>query len=151
MMGMDSLIWLINLQFAPKLSQSPGMIDVIQFALLLLHRIINEYCTYRTRGKRHHRNLTTSRNFPKIVMYSYLKMCMQMWDGGPVGLRSFVERLTTCSSALFKIRQAIRLGLMPVSLDELIWFSGKAITTPWETPNMASDRENANSGCTGNP
>ena len=70
------------------------------------------------RKKRHHRNLKTSHTVPRIVMYSYLKMCMQMWDDGPMGLRSFVERLTTCSSALFKIRQAIRLGLITISLDE---------------------------------
>ena len=44
-------------------------------------------------------------------MYSYLKMCMQLWDDGPMGLRSFVDRLTTCSSALFKIRQALRLAM----------------------------------------
>ena len=73
--------------------------------------------TYRMRGKRHHRNIT-SQSFPKIVMYSYLKMCMQMWDGGPVGLRSFVERLTTCSSALFKIRQALRLALNIILMNE---------------------------------
>ena len=83
-------------------------------------------------------------------MYSYLKMCMQLWDDGPMGLRSFVERLTTCSSALFKIRQALRLALNMILMNESD-FSGKASTTPKGNQNMASDRENANSGCTGNP
>ena len=88
--------------------------DVIPFALLLLDRSES----YRMRGKRHHRNLKTSRTVPRIVMYNYLKMCMQMWDGGLAGLKSFVERLTTCSSALFKIRQAFRLALNTILMNE---------------------------------
>ena len=76
-------------------------------------------CIYRLRVRRHHKNHKTSHHaVPRIVMYSYLKMCMQMWDGGPVGLRSFVERLTTCSSALFKIRQALSIALNMILMIE---------------------------------